>query len=65
MLLPTQDQYLEQFIHNAIFAAKQGNISPQSACNHILKHLDDEGYHKGLPTSIEWALNSGDGVYRP
>ncbi len=27
--------------------------------------LEKLGYHKGLPTSVEEALNSGDGAYRP
>jgi len=65
MLRPTDDKELRQFIENAIFAAKQGVISVSGSANHILKHLDKEGYHIGLPSSIEWALNSGDGVYRP
>jgi len=31
----------------------------------ILSELEELGYHIGLPSDIEWALNSGDGVYRP
>jgi hypothetical protein len=31
----------------------------------ILQLFENEGYHIGLPESIEWALNSGDGTYRP
>ncbi len=31
----------------------------------ILNALEKLGYHKGLPSSIEEALNSGDGSYRP
>lgn len=31
----------------------------------ILTMLEKLGYHKGLPSTIEEALNSGDGVYRP
>jgi hypothetical protein len=33
--------------------------------NKILVELENRGYHVGLPPSIEEALNSGDGVYRP
>lgn len=31
----------------------------------VLKVAEDKGYHLGLPPSIEEALNSGDGSYRP
>lgn len=31
----------------------------------ILEIIEGLGYYKGLPPSIEEALNSGDGVYRP
>jgi hypothetical protein len=31
----------------------------------ILQILENKGYHVGLPSDIEWALNSGDGTYRP
>jgi len=65
MLKPTEDKFLEQFISNTIYAHKQGAIGLKESTLHILKHLDEEEYHKGLPTSIEEALNSGDGVYRP
>ncbi len=31
----------------------------------ICKIIEKRGYHIGLPSIIEEALNSGDGVYRP
>ena len=31
----------------------------------LLMALENLGYHKGLPSSIEEALNSVDGTYRP
>lgn len=31
----------------------------------ITEILDKKGYHVGLPESIEYALNCGDGTYRP
>lgn len=31
----------------------------------IVAKMDNRGYHVGLPSDIEWALNSGDGTYRP
>jgi hypothetical protein len=31
----------------------------------ILAEFERRGYHIGLPESIEWALNSGDGTYKP
>ena len=37
----------------------------ESTTNKILAKLEELGYYKGLPSSIEEALNSGDGVYRP
>lgn len=30
-----------------------------------VRKLEKLGYYRGLPTSIEEALNSGNGVYRP
>jgi len=33
--------------------------------NRTLVKLEKLGYHKGLPSSIEEALTSGDGTYRP
>lgn len=31
----------------------------------ILRLVDEHGYYKGLLSSVEEALNSGDGTYRP
>lgn len=30
-----------------------------------IEKIEKLGYHKGLPENIEWALNSGDGTYKP
>ena len=74
MLKPTQDEQAIQATKEAIYF----NITPISdiggailmesiniMVNRILQRLEELGYHKGLPPSIEEALNSGDGVYRP
>ena len=62
MMLPTKDKELEQEIAKIVCMA----YLPQAArAKLILDVVESHGYHKGLPESIEQALNSGDGVYRP
>jgi hypothetical protein len=75
MLIPTRDKNLKtrliQMFENAdkywawtdsqTVAAKRREIFIEE----ILKELDKRGYHIGLPETIEHALNSGDGTYRP
>ena len=31
----------------------------------LIKQIENEGIQVPLPESIQWALNSGDGIYRP
>jgi hypothetical protein len=75
MLLPTQDKELKtrliQMINNAAnyllpttsehVVVKQREL----VIDELLKEIEQRGYHKGLPSGIEEALNSGDGTYRP
>lgn len=67
MLLPTRDEKALHLITESLRAAemRQGSTNHTYYAELILKQLEDMGYHIGLPSSIEWALNSGDGVYRP
>ncbi|MCK9369910.1 hypothetical protein M0R04_08400 [Candidatus Dojkabacteria bacterium] len=75
MILPTQDKELktliypileqtfrldDKFSYNVHSHKDIGN-----GIDRILLILEELGYHLGLPPSIEEALNSGDGVYRP
>lgn len=64
MLKPTQDKVLRQsLIYQAV---KHIDLSTATdLVNDFLIEAENCGYHKGLPPSIEEALNSGDGVYRP
>lgn len=75
MLKPTQDKELKmrlnQMFDNADkyweWTASKNVVLERREIfiNHLLKELEKRGYHKGLYPSIEEALNSGDGVYRP
>lgn len=64
MILPTQDKVLRQsLIYQTV---KHMNLATATdLVNDFLIEAESCGYHKGLPGSIEEALNSGDGVYRP
>lgn len=80
MLLPTQDKEAKmtsQEIINAVcgdcpfemhFTDEQCRACQRQlegiATAQVYK-LEELGYYKGLPTSVEEALNSGDGAYRP
>lgn len=77
MLKPTQDK--QAILTPDELKAVQDEVEAQdhtftisvilAICHAIAKEqvakLERLGYHKGLPPSIEEALNSGDGVYRP
>lgn len=78
MLKPTQDKELREdisaYIYRCFGTWKEYSYYDLSGMNkagwrtyadEILDKLEKLGYYKGLPTSIEEALNSGDGVYRP
>lgn len=75
MLLPTQDEKLRdrlvRMVDNATEVFQWTNSKNEVHKQHelviseILKEIEKEGYHKGLPSSIEEALNSRDGSYRP
>lgn len=75
MLLPTQDKELnDRLVRMLDNASKIFGFTPSEKKIHkrhelvvseILKDIEKEGYHKGLPPSIEEALNSGDGTYHP
>lgn len=65
MLLPTQDKVLRQsLIYQAVKHTPNLAIA-SDLVDDFLKEVEGCGYHKGLPTSIEEALSSGDGAYRP
>ena len=62
MMLPTQDKELEQEVAKIVCI----EYVPQVArAKLILDVVESYGYHKGLPESIEQALNGGDGSYHP
>lgn len=80
MLLPTQDDKLLEESAKALRARYMSyGRSPlvaswedtpfkeywKTLTKVVLKIVEKEGYCKGLPPSIEEALNSGDGAYRP
>lgn len=78
MMLPTRDKDLQAAITAELkYCFDEGRYSTAPdyhwaretiethALNKILQGLEERGYHAGLPPSIEEALNSGDGVYRP
>jgi len=58
-------QIADEFYGDENIRVTQAYLDIDNAITHILAELDKRGYHIGLPSSIEWALNSGDGVYRP
>ena len=74
-LLPTEDktlrlrlfQMLEEAEHrfNPYLAVRQTDTLRDTLVTEILQDFERRGYYKGLPSSVEEALNSGDGVYRP
>lgn len=81
MLKPTKDKELKMELKRILdqadcetencdtckyFSGKGGNHceAPEIA-DQVLELFESKGYHIGLPSDIEWALNSGDGVYRP
>lgn len=70
MLLPTKDIEVLTAVIDILwrFDPDHNRYSykvVQTDAQDILSALEKLGYHKGLPSSIEEALNSGDGVYRP
>ena len=78
MQVPTQDkEYREDlaaYLYKCFGTWKENSYYDLSEVNKngwrnyaddILKDIEKLGYHKGLPDSIEQALNSGDGSYRP
>ena len=79
MLKPTQDKELKDKITQIIKDSRcycqckcedcevnnTINCSAYCCMDSIGLELAARGYHIGLPESIEWALNSGDGTYRP
>ena len=58
-------QIVDEFYGDENIRVTQAYLDTDNAITHILSELDSRGYHVGLPPSIEEALNSGDGVYRP
>lgn len=62
MLRPIEDKEIEQTVCEIICMTE---TPPLFRAKLILDIMDSHGYHKGLPSIIEEALNSGDGVYRP
>ena len=67
MIRPTQDDNARHLIVESLRAAemRQGCTNHTYYADKVLKQLEEMGYHIGLPDSINEALNSGDGVYRP
>jgi len=63
MLKPTQDKTLPRKLETIHIKYCGGDDF--TMIMEMLKLIEKEGYYKGLPPDIEWALNSGDGVYRP
>ncbi len=64
MTKPTQDKVLRQsLIYQAVKFLPLNTAT--ELVNDFLKEIEGKGYYYGLPPSIEEALNSGDGVYRP
>jgi hypothetical protein len=67
MQLPTQDIEAKTAVMDILWRfdpgyKKYGTTVIQTDAQDILRALEKLGYHKGLPSSIEEALNSGDGV---
>ena len=66
MIKPTQDKELRQFIYFRLLDLTEiEGTKIEDILNQILNELEKRDYHVGLPPSIEEALNSGDGSYRP
>ena len=66
MLKPTKDKKLKDNLLTMLNADDKIRFSwNDELAENILKLFENEGYHIGLPSDIEWALNSGDGVYHP
>lgn len=79
MILPTQDKELIKDVIkivkdgrclvtttcNKCEANNTELCSAYAIMDSILKICEWKGYHVGLPPSIEEALNSGDGTYKP
>jgi uncharacterized protein YcgL (UPF0745 family) len=65
MMLPTKDSEIRQPITLFIVSKGLRYEWAKEAAEDILQYLERQGYHKGLPSSIEEALNSGDGSYKP
>jgi len=77
MLKPTQDknalltpEEIEQGINDYYWSEDMPMDTGITRENYAvalaqIAKLERLGYHIGLPPSIEEALNSGDGVYRP
>ena len=71
---PTRDEELRQEVRMAIMQELTpitGLHKPELVAtilrlaDSILGTVEARGYYKGTPSSIEEALNSGDGTYRP
>lgn len=75
MMLPTQDKDLKLRLFSILedVCSRCDHYAPRRIAEEkrdaliadVLGEIEKRGYHKGLPSSIEHALNSGDGVYRP
>jgi hypothetical protein len=78
MITPRQDKEMREEIASYLYKcfgawiensyydlSKTNKAGWQEYAMDILEKMEAGGYHKGLPPSIEEALNSGDGVYRP
>jgi hypothetical protein len=75
MLKPTQDKDLKTRLHQMFKNADkywewtdcQRVVEERREIfiTEILKEIEQRGYHVGLPSIIEEALNSSDGTYRP
>lgn len=75
MMLPTQDSQLKLRLFSILEDActRCDRYAPRRIVDErrdalimeVLSELEKRGYHAGLSASIEEALNSGDGVYRP
>ncbi|MDD5220898.1 MAG: hypothetical protein PHV11_10050 [Candidatus Bipolaricaulis sp.] len=67
MMKPQQDEKVLHLLTESLRAAemRQGCTNHSYYAELVAEQLYDMGYYKGLPPSIEEALNSGDGVYRP
>lgn len=64
-LYPTKDKELKHQLEALINGGVFQRIGTPKIADNIIDYLEQRGYHIGLPSSIEEALNSGDGSYRP